>query len=700
LPAGLTLTDEGDGVAVLSGTPTGSGATAITLTASNSVSDFQQVLTIDVNTPPSFTNAATATFTVGTLATPFTITANNGFPATPVTITQSGFPLKLADNTTSSGLTFTDNGDGTATISGTPVTGTAGTYTVTLTANNGVTPNGMQTFTLNIDGPPVFTSAATDTFVVGTAGTFNISAKGFPTTGETITESGAALPTGLTFQDNGDGTGVLSGTPASGTGKVYTLTFTAHNSSTPDATQNLILTVNASPAFTSATSTTFALGVAKTFNITTAGGFSTTPETITLTSGTLPLGLTLKDNGNGSATISGTPLPASAGVYTLQLTAHNGVGADVTQTLKIAVTTPSASFAVGVNNTFTVVTPGFPAATITHSALPGTLSFHDNGDGTATISGVPTANLAGVYLITLSFKVNNVPTTQKLQLTISNLTAPKFTSASKATLQLNTNDSFTVKSTGFPPPAFTEFGALPTGVSFIDNGDGTATIKNVPDVGGVGVPNTVTGIFPFAIRARNLSGVDALQVFTLEIDQAVAITSANTATFTAGTPASFAVISTGFPAGSLTVSGKLPGGVSLQDNHNGTATLLGTPSANSGGSYPLTFTANNGKTKTTQTFTLTVDQNPSISGATINSVFKLKIGSSVNKKFAISGFPAPFAVTSITNLPTGLSLIVSGTQLILSGSPNTGTAGIYGVTFKLSNHAGGFSILGFTIVVS
>ena len=39
-------------------------------------------------------------------------------------------------------------------------------------------------------------------------------------------------------------TGVLSGTPAAGTGGTYTLTFTAHNGVGSDATQSFTLTVN------------------------------------------------------------------------------------------------------------------------------------------------------------------------------------------------------------------------------------------------------------------------------------------------------------------------------------------------------------------------------------------------------------------------------------------------------------------------
>ena len=82
---------------------------------------------------------------------------------------------------------------------------------------------------------------------------------GFPT--PALSETGA-LPTGVTFVDNGDGTATLAGTPAAGTGGTYPLTITAANGVLPDATQSFTLTVAAAeaPAITSADSTTFTTG--------------------------------------------------------------------------------------------------------------------------------------------------------------------------------------------------------------------------------------------------------------------------------------------------------------------------------------------------------------------------------------------------------------------------------------------------------
>jgi hypothetical protein len=72
----------------------------------------------------------------------FTVTTSAGVPASPITLTEIGdLP---------SGITFVDNGDGTATLSGTAPLSAGGTFPLTFTASNGVAPDSTQDFTLEI----------------------------------------------------------------------------------------------------------------------------------------------------------------------------------------------------------------------------------------------------------------------------------------------------------------------------------------------------------------------------------------------------------------------------------------------------------------------------------------------------------------------------------------------------------------------
>ena len=122
-----------------------------------------------------------------------------------------------------------------------------------------------------------------------------------------ITETGA-LPSRVTFKDNGNGTATLAGTPAAGTGGTYLLTFTAANG-TGHASQSFTLKVTQVPHISSAAQTNLSVGTAGTFQVTTSGY----PAPAMTAKGALPTGVVLKNNGNGTATLAGTPAAGTAG---------------------------------------------------------------------------------------------------------------------------------------------------------------------------------------------------------------------------------------------------------------------------------------------------------------------------------------------------------------------------------------------------
>ena len=84
---------------------------------------------------------------------------------------------------------------------------------------------------------------------------------------------------------------------------------TSGNSGTPPYTPPValgstkIVAASIAPAFTSSASTTFMAGSAGSFTVTTSG----TPTPSISKTGTLPSGVTFTDNGNGTATLAGTP---------------------------------------------------------------------------------------------------------------------------------------------------------------------------------------------------------------------------------------------------------------------------------------------------------------------------------------------------------------------------------------------------------
>jgi large repetitive protein len=172
--------------------------------------------------------------------------------------------------------------------------------------------------------------------------------------------------------------------------------------------------------------------------------------------------------------------------------------------------------------------------------------------------------------------------------------APAITSADAATFSVGANGTFTVKASGFPAPAVTESGKLPSGVSF----DSSAHALSGKPAAGTG------GAYQVTFTAANGVGSPTVQHFTLSVDQGDAITSRAAATFSEGANSTFTVKATGFPAPVVTETGALPSGVSFDSS---TGILSGKAAAGTTGTYPLTFTAGS---SAAQHFTLSVSADP------------------------------------------------------------------------------------------
>jgi len=132
----------------------------------------------------------------------------------------------------------------------TTTTGTTGTTGTTATTGSTST-TATSTTTTTVPQPgagtaPQITSANTTTCMVTVPCSFTVTTKGDPSV-SSIAVAGA-LPTGVTFKDNGDGTGTLSGAPAGSSACSYPLVLRATNGVLPDASQNFTLIVKAPPA--------------------------------------------------------------------------------------------------------------------------------------------------------------------------------------------------------------------------------------------------------------------------------------------------------------------------------------------------------------------------------------------------------------------------------------------------------------------
>lgn len=171
----------------------------------------------------------------------------------------------------------------------------------------------------------------------------------------------------------------------------------------------------------------------------------------------------------------------------------------------------TTTFIVGEPQTFTIQTTGYPIPVITiEGALPADIEFLDNGDGTAELFGTPAAGSGGVYPLTITAS-NGLDPDAEQAFTLTVNEPPIITSPDRITFIVGVEGSFMIEAVGFPTPELDYKGELPSGLAFINNGYGTASIFGVPGEG--------TGDdYLLNIKASNVLGEDT-QALTLTVTE-------------------------------------------------------------------------------------------------------------------------------------------------------------------------------------
>jgi len=424
-----------------------------------------------VQVAPVVSGPASADYSVGDAGAPVTFTAT-GSPAASFT----------ASGDVPAGISLHDNGDGTATLSGTPAANTGGDHTITIKATNEAGSDSM-TFVLDVHQAPALAGPDADTFTVGEQGGPDVftMTSGHPTA--SLSKNGA-LPDGVHFADHGDGSATIEGTPAAGSGGVYPITIKASNGTGPDATAPFTLTVNEAPSIDGPASSTFTVGTTGASTDFTAAGY----PVATLTATGLPDGLQLTGSGD-TVKITGTPTAGTGGEYDVTITATNGVGDDATMTTHVVVrekpgiTGPtSARFVSGSAGSIAFATTGYPQAQLSVSGdVPAGLTFHDNGNGTATLSGTATTGAVGEHQITVTASNGIAPdAVQQVTIEVVPQLAISTTSLPDAAHGA-VYGSFVKAVGGMPPYDFTiTSGSLPAGLALGSDGQITGTPTGAP----------------------------------------------------------------------------------------------------------------------------------------------------------------------------------------------------------------------------
>ncbi|QLI82673.1 putative Ig domain-containing protein [Chitinibacter fontanus] len=449
-----------------------------------------------------------------------------------------------------------------------------------------------------------------------------------------------------------------------------TATFYAYNAALTNYQQNTVtINVVAPVSYSPASPPAGQVGSAYNQSLASATG-GTGSKTYSLTSGSLPAGITLASNG----TLSGTP--TAGGSFNFTVTATDSSGApgpftatSSTLTLVIAslVYTPAspAAAAVGTAYSQSVATPisgGTSPYTyaLASGSLPAGISLASNG----TLSGTPTAGGTFNFTVKATDSASANVTSGSLTLSVA---APTIIYApanpAGATVGAAYSQSMAGASGGTAPYTYAvTAGSLPAGMSLTSNG----TLAGTPTAGGtfnftVTATDSSTGTGPY-------SQSSASRTLTVAAPT-VAYAPSNPAggTVAAAYSQSLAGASGGTaPYTYAVTAGSLPAGLSLASS----GTLSGTPTA--GGTFNFTVTATDSSTGTGPYSHSSSSLSLNIAGPTISyapsSPAAGNAGVAYNQSLSgASGGSAPYtyALTS-GSLPAGLSLASNGT---LSGTP-------------------------------
>jgi PKD repeat protein len=478
---------------------------------------------------------------------------------------------------------------------------------------------------------------------VGTAYSKTLAATG-GTTPYTWSIKAGTLPAGLTLSS----AGVISGTPTTAGTNSFTVQVKAANNTT--ATKALSIVVNAPPL----TINTVALdngyiGTAYAQTLAATGG--KTPYKWSVTTGTLPAGLTL---GTGTGVISGAPTTAGSSTFTVKVLDNNS--ASTTKSLSITIyavpsvatsSLPDGYIATAYSQTLAATGGKTPYKwSVTTGTLPPGLLLSSAG----VISGTPTT--AGPSNFTVQVADNNsVKATKSLTITV--YTAPSVTTSSLPSGSTGTAYNQTLAATGGKAPYVwsVTVGTLPAGLTLAVS---TGIISGTP---------TTVATSSFTVQVADNNSKKGTKALSIVISAAPTISTTTLADGYVGTAYSQTLAATGgkTPYKWSVTLGTLPAGLSL----NSAGVISGNPTT----AGPSTFTvqvADNNSALNTKSLSITVYAVPSVTTSSLPDGY---LSTAYSQALAATGGKAPYVWSKTSgSFPAGITLSSAG---VLSGTPTT-----------------------------
>ncbi len=425
-------------------------------------------------------------------------------------------------------------------------------------------------------------------------------------------------------------------------------TYTSDHITLKDASGNVVtakLDVLTPPGVSGSTILAFGPGIPSTQTITVTGNPA---PAICLSSGSLPADFSLNGGTCGTGTFQiqfNGNLSAETHTYRLELSASDSKGiisipviVDVSPQLAI-ISPPSLSGRAGIPVTFTVIATGVPTPALSPTpnlSLLG-LTFKDNGDGTATISGVVKFPSSSVCLgPPCGIQAKNSGGTIVQDFSLNFTPAPEATliPPAEANFYTGTTNLRVLQSKGAITPV--SWGYIPDPnapwLNLKDNGDGTAFLTGEPPVG-------TSGTFNPRIAPLAEGTITLLNPFPVKVENTPVFTGPNTATFYAGKDSKFKIRAS---QGNITLVGVLPQGLTFISNGSvDPAVIFGTPAEGTGGQYTVNLVATAPGTEgpTTQQLTLNVNEAPRFTGPCLSPNCTVEVPPGGTFTVTTTGFP-------------------------------------------------------------
>jgi hypothetical protein len=411
-PAGITVSPSGE----ISGTPNGLAplTSTFTVTAADPHGCTGDVTyTIHVVCP-------TITF-VPTFGTLDDATVNVAYPPRTVTPSPTGktYDFTISSGSLPQGMTMSPASGSSTTISGTPdgVAPLASTFTITATDPHGCTAD--VTYTINVKCPTITFSPTAGTLDDATVNVAYPPRTVTPSpSGKTydFTISSGSLPHGMTMSPSSGPSTTISGTPdgLAPSTSTFTVTATDPHGCSADVTYTIhVLCPTITFAPTGGTLDDATVNVAYPPRTVTPSPTGKTYD-FTISSGSLPQGMTMSPASGSSTTISGTPNGSAplASTFTITATDPHGCTGDVTYTINVVCPTITFAPAGGslpdatVNESYDSgsLTPSPTGKTyaFTSTPLPSGLTLNGGPGTTTSITGTPDGSAPNPVTVTVT----------------------------------------------------------------------------------------------------------------------------------------------------------------------------------------------------------------------------------------------------------------------------------------------------------